>query len=194
MASEGQHPVRRPEGAETPGVVGRWKLAGLRPGKRSRFLYPGETIYSALFDYNDQPFFKSFLRIDVARDEVTIYCFGVAEEGADATVEDHLRWAGGRWTDARAILGRAGNGEVVGEVDWYDDPSLVLHLEDGESGKRFAVLVSSDGDEWRGVGTIEYRPGEAWQPDHRIARPRWIGLRREGEGGEKPTFAVGNVI
>jgi hypothetical protein len=194
MASEGQHPVRRPEGAETPGLVGRWKLAGLRPGKRSRFLYPGETIYSALFDYNDQPFFKSFLRIDVAHDDVKIYCFGVAEEGADATVEDHLRWAGGRWTDARAILGRIDDGAVVGEVDWYDDPSLVLHLEDSEAGNRFAVLVSADGKQWRGVGTVEYRPGEPWQPEHRIARPRWIGLRPEGEDGEKPTFAVGHMI
>jgi hypothetical protein len=91
-------------------------------------------------------------------------------------------------------LGRVGDGPVVGEVDWYDDPSLALHLEDEESGNRFAVLVSSDGEEWRGVGTIDYRPGQAWQPDHRIARPRWIGLQREEETGSAPTFAVGNVV
>jgi hypothetical protein len=145
----------------------------------SRFLYLAETLYSALFDYNDQPFFKSFLRIDIDGDELKLYCFGVAEESIPATVEDHVRWDGKRWTEARAILG-AGAAIVVGEVDWFEGPELVFHLGEEAVDRRFTV-VFADEDEWRPVGELEYRgAGHSWVPEE-SRRPRRIGLQHAGE-------------
>lgn len=203
MSRDLQPPVRQAGDVEPPtvGFVTRQKLRGLRPGARSFFLYLGETVYSALFDHNDQPFFKSFLRIDVDAGDVKIYCFGVAEENEPATVEDHVRWNGSRWTDARAILGRVGDGAVVGEAEWYDDggisaPRLVFHLDDAELGKRFSVLFS-DGEHWLEAGTVDYGGTEvSWEPDvEREGRwPRRVGLRRDGDAGDEPTFAEGTFV
>jgi hypothetical protein len=201
MSRDLQPPVRQAGDVEPPevGFVTRQKLRGLKPGARSFFLYLGETVYSALFDYNDQPFFKSFLRIDVDGDEVKIYCFGVAEENAAATVEDHVRWDGSRWSDARAILGRAGGGPVVGEVDWYDDggisePRLTFHLGEDQIGTRFSVLFS-DGEHWTPAGTCLYRgPNDLWRPEvERQGRWPWrVGL---GQGGsDAPDFADGTFV
>lgn len=198
-----QPPVRQAGDVDPPkvGFVTRQKLRGLKPGARSFFLYLGETVYSALFDYNDQPFFKSFLRIDVDGDEVKIYCFGVAEEKADATVEDHIRWDGSRWTDARAILGSAGGSPVVGEVDWYDDggisePRLAFHLDEKQIETRFAVLFS-DGEHWNPAGTLHYRgPDDLWEPevDREGRWPRRVGLRPEADRSDGPTFAEGTFV
>jgi hypothetical protein len=205
MSRDLQPPVRQAGDVEPPtvGFVTRKKLRGLKPGARSFFLYLGETVYSALFDYNDQPFFKSFLRIDVDGGDVKIYCFGVAEEIEPATVEDHVRWNAGRsrWTDARAILGRVGDGAVVGEAEWYDDggistPQLVFQLEDAEVRNRFAVLFS-DGEHWLEAGTLDYGGREEhWDPKlEREGRwPRRIGLRRMEDAGNGPTFAEGTFI
>ena len=178
MASAQTNAVRA-EQPPKPGFLTRWKLNALRPGWHSRFLYPAETLYSALFDYNDQPFFKSFLRIDVDGDELKLYCFGVVEETVPATVEDHVRWDGKRWTEARAILG-AGAAIVVGEVDWFEGPELVFHLGEEAVGRRFTVVFADDGD-WRPVGELEYRgTDEPWLPEE-PHRPRRIGLEHAGE-------------
>jgi Calcineurin-like phosphoesterase len=50
-------------------------------------------IASEFFDWDDPPFFKSFLRIDAGHDEVRVRCFGVsgcANAGADPPVEDEF--------------------------------------------------------------------------------------------------------
>ena len=169
----------------------RGKLRSLFAGHRKRsYLYlGGETAYSALFDSNDQPFFKSFLRIDVDGDAVRIYSFGVAEENADATVEDHVRWDGTRWTDARAILG-APDGAVVGEVDWYDGPKLAFQLEDRELGQSFGVELSRD-DDWKPAKEFRYgQSGQTVEPDWEDGRPRRIRLRRADDA----VFASGHFV
>ena len=46
---------------------------------------------SEYFDWNDPPFFKQFLRVDVADDELTVRCFGVTgcrDAVAEPPVED----------------------------------------------------------------------------------------------------------
>ena len=46
---------------------------------------------SEYFDWNDPPFFKQFLRVDVADDELTVRCFGVTgcrDAIAEPPVED----------------------------------------------------------------------------------------------------------
>jgi hypothetical protein len=191
-----QTPVRQAGDVEPPtvGFVTRQKLRGLKPGARSFFLYLGETVYSALFDYNDQPFFKSFLRIDVEGGDVKLYCFGVAEENEPATVEDHVRWNGSRWSDTRAILAQNGTAPVLGEVDWFPGPDLRFHLE-AEHGARFTVLFSG-ADGWSPAGELEYRgpdsPCELSSPA--VALPRKIGLRPASEGEDAPLYAEGTFI
>ena len=46
---------------------------------------------SEYFDWNDPPFFKQFLRVDVADDALTVRCFGVTgcrNASAEPPVED----------------------------------------------------------------------------------------------------------
>ena len=171
--------------------AGRW---GLLRSRWTRPLYPLEVVYSAVFDHNQQPFFKNFLRVDVDGDQVTIYCFGVVEEGARPTVEDHIRWDGSRWTEARAILGEGGTAPVRGEVDWYPGPELRFHL-DAEAGSKFTVLFG-EGEGWTRAGELEYRgPDSPWQPDSpEVTRPRRIGLRRAAEGEAGALYAEGTFI
>jgi hypothetical protein len=57
-------------------------------------------LYYPYWDWDEPPFFKSFLRVDASSDEIRIRCFGAtgcAEHEADPPVEDDLRWtpAGG---------------------------------------------------------------------------------------------------
>jgi hypothetical protein len=202
LSDEGR-PMKAKRGKASIDRRTRGKLNALFAGhgKRSYLYVGGETAYSALFDSNDQPFFKSFLRIDVDGAEVKIYCFGVADETALATVEDHVRWNGSCWTDARAILGGVGGGDVVGEAEWYDDagssaPRLAFHLEDDQLGNRFVVLFSQ-GDEWVEAGRLTYSARYAvWNPE--IAwEGRWpprVALRRADDPGDSPTFAEGTFI
>ena len=202
LLSEEGSPMKPKRGDASIDRQTRGKLNALFAGhgKRSYLYIGGETAYSALFDSNDQPFFKSFLRVDVDASEVKIYCFGVAEETAAATVEDHVRWNGTCWTDARAVLGGVGGG-VVGEAEWYDDagssaPRLAFDLEDEELGNPFVVLFSQ-GDEWVEAGSLAYSARYAvWNPE--IAwEGRWpsrVGLRREDDAPGVPTFAEGTFI
>jgi len=194
LLSDASEPVEATRGGVPIDRVTRGKLRGLFAGhgKRSYLYLGGETAYSALFDSNDQPFFKSFLRIDVDGDKVKIYCFGIAEENADATVEDHVRWDGARWTDARAILG-APTGAVVGEVDWYDEPKLGLHLDERQSGKRFSVELFDQ--QWHEVGEVGYTDaGKGWKPAWPGGRPRRIRLREVRAGTETTVFASGDFV
>lgn len=198
LLSDEDRPMKAKRGEALIDKKTRGKLQALFAGhgKRSYLYIGGETAYSALFDSNDQPFFKSFLRIDVDGQEVKIYCFGVAEENEPATVEDHLRWDGERWTDARAILGRA-DGGVVGEVDWYAEsgPELRFHL-DAEEGTRFTVLFSG-GEGWSRSGELVYRgPSEPWVPQEEPSRrwPRMIRLEAAGDAENAVAYAEGSFI
>jgi hypothetical protein len=64
--------------APTPlGFLTRRKLRAVLPGPgRERRLLKGKT-FSAFFDFDDPPFFKSFLRAEVRGDVLRIECYGV---------------------------------------------------------------------------------------------------------------------
>jgi Calcineurin-like phosphoesterase len=193
LVDKGAHVRPVPSGLD-PGRfprAGRW---GLLRSRWTRPLYPLEVVYSAVFDHNQQPLFKNFLRVDVDGDRVKIYCFGIAEENEAPTVEDHVQWDGTSWTDARAILGEGATSPVLGEVDWYPGPDVRFHL-DAEERARFTVL-SSDGDGWSRVGELEYLGPDSRcdLDDPGVTRPHRIGLRRVGEGEEGPLFAEGTFV
>nr|MBA2637801.1 metallophosphoesterase [Solirubrobacterales bacterium] len=64
-----------------------YPLAGYRGAHR---------YFSAYFDADDPPLFKSFVRVDVAGGELRIRCFaatGCGEHEADPPVEDDVRMA-----------------------------------------------------------------------------------------------------
>jgi hypothetical protein len=91
----------------------------LPPNPTKRVLYGGETVYSAIFDFNDAPFYKSFLRIDVSKGDLTISCFGVTDVG-NVRLEDEVRWHRVRgWTKARARLVDPKRTESFGSADLY---------------------------------------------------------------------------
>jgi hypothetical protein len=73
------------------------KLPFLRTPRRVRgrvllepFFYP---FFSEVFDWDDPPFFKNFLRLEATGSELTITCYGVtgrAEHEENPPVEDHV--------------------------------------------------------------------------------------------------------
>ena len=73
------------------------KLPFLRTPRRVRgrvllepFFYP---FFSEVFDWDDPPFFKNFLRLEATRAKLTITCYGVtgrAEHEENPPVEDHV--------------------------------------------------------------------------------------------------------
>jgi hypothetical protein len=194
LSGGSQVPVRLDPDLTDPARVTRVGLWGLLRSNWTRPLYPLEVIYSAVYNHDEQPFFKNFLRVDVDGDRVKIYCFGVVEELARPTVEDHVHWDGNRWTEARAILGEGGTSPVRGEVDWYPAADLRFHL-DADEGELFTVLFS-DGEGWAQAGQLTYGgPGEPWYPANSTSgRPRMIGLRRPADEGAGPTFAEGTFV
>jgi hypothetical protein len=104
-------------------TIGSWpdrKLnALLPPNPTARILYGGETVYSAIFDFNDAPFYKSFLRIEVSQENLTISCFGVTKAN-DVKLEDELRWHRKRgWTKTRARLVDPTSRESFGSADVF---------------------------------------------------------------------------
>ena len=180
-----------------------------RPGRRRRLLlYGGETMYSALFDYNDQPFLKSFLRVEVRGGAVKIYCFGVTAEDATPTVEDHVKWDPALgWTTARAILGPTGGDGVRGEVDYYrrspEELELVFDLGDGRPVTgRYWLYLRRDGDSpWEQVATLDYdAPGARCRLSAEPPSRGWfkeVGLSRavaREDPAPDPGFAIGTFV
>jgi hypothetical protein len=54
------------------------------------FFYP---FFSEVFDWDDPPFFKNFLRLEATRSKLTITCYGVTGRAAheeNPPVEDHV--------------------------------------------------------------------------------------------------------
>jgi hypothetical protein len=61
----------------------------------------GKPAYSAFFDHDDPPFYKSFLRVDVRDGAVEITCFGVKDEHSPTELVDRVKWsAKDGWTSA----------------------------------------------------------------------------------------------
>jgi hypothetical protein len=193
-------------------------LSALLPkkgGDRRLLLYFGETVYSALYDYNDQPFFKSFLRLETRDGAVKVYCVGVADEEL-ATVEDHVSWDPVRkWSTVRTILGPANGGGVVGEVDYYrhdsdgGEPLLVFDLGDASAeywvhlrqNKPHQTGSQNEDEGWEPAGRLHYDergsshtvflppPNRGWFSD--------VGLSRvDGSSPAPPTpnYAVGAFV
>jgi hypothetical protein len=87
---------RRPAAAardREPGFLARRRLRAMLPAAgRERLLLRGKT-FSSFFDFDEPPFFKSFLRIDVRRDAVRLRCFGVTgwqTDEDDPPLEDEV--------------------------------------------------------------------------------------------------------
>jgi hypothetical protein len=183
-------------------------LSALLPKKGGdrRFLlyFFGETVYSALYDSNEQPFFKSFLRLEARKGEVKIYCLGVPDEGS-VTFEDHVAWRRHRgWSTARALLGGNDVGGVLGEVDYYQRgpsgaPELVLNL--GASPGEYWLHVKRDSaSAWEAAGRCSYRKSHGFSPLD-VAPPArgWfthIGLSRvDGDAPPpEPSYASGVFV
>ena len=75
------------------GFVVRRRLRAMLPAAgRERLLFRGKA-FSAFFDFDEPPFFKSFLRLDVSARSIRVSCFGVTGWRGDETepaVEDEL--------------------------------------------------------------------------------------------------------
>ena len=81
----GMTPRRRAARGRPLGFVVRRRLRAMLPAAgRERLLLRGKA-FSAFFDFDDPPFFKSFLEVEVRRgSEVVITCWGVSGFEADA--------------------------------------------------------------------------------------------------------------
>jgi hypothetical protein len=144
------------------------RAKALMPTGLRRYLYGmSETPYSALFDYNDQPVFKHFLRVDVAGDEVTFSCFGVSAEQRPTTLEDKFSWDPIRgWTISRAVLTQCSQpGGPRGDVAFYlraDGASFLVFDGLGVPKGAVRVALREDRDsEWQDGGTIDWNGARA---------------------------------
>jgi hypothetical protein len=85
---------RRPAARDNqPGFLARRRLRAMLPAAgRERLLLRGKA-FSAFFDFDEPPFFKSFLRLDARPDALRLRCFGVtgwqADEN-DPSLEDEV--------------------------------------------------------------------------------------------------------
>ena len=73
-------------------------VAEERAAQMVRWLPSGHfaEIYYPYWDWDEPPFFKSFLRVDVTEEEIRIRCFaatGCAEHESDPPLEDEVRWS-----------------------------------------------------------------------------------------------------
>jgi hypothetical protein len=147
----------------------RKKSEALLPSEgKGRLLFFNETIYSAVFDMNDAPFFKSFLRVHVDSDEVRIFCFGVADE-AQVTLEDYVEWTPEEgWVSQTAFLHAPGDGTLRGKARFYRvtndrDPRLVVDLADDDGRSSYEAVLTGREQmgtaEWN--GSFDFDHGRA---------------------------------
>jgi Calcineurin-like phosphoesterase len=202
----GMQPERRQaREVETLDRSTRRKLNAVFPPSRKRgFLYG--SFFSGVFDFNDAPFFKSFLRVDVGDGELKLTCYGVSGFSfgeRHPPIEDSARWTlADGWTTARAILAPHGESSLAGEAEYYAPTEeraakLVLDLRNAVGDARYRVFMRAERGEgdWQFVTSFVYDgPGTSVPVDLEPPARGWFKAVALAVEGGRDFAAVGAFL